>query len=142
MATPIRKPRKVSDAPMRRTLVEKIEQFDQVKTQRKRLADEEVALQLEILDLMHTLEITDDYTAKMGDDSIVSVKIVRGETVSIDENALKKSIGATLWNAITTRHLDKSLLDAHITRGDIKPMTLARASVATPKKPHIRVTKK
>lgn len=71
-----------------------------------------------------------------------AVTYVEGESVVLDEAKLKKRLGATLWNKITTRSLDKKKLDAFIKSGEIATSDVAACSDLIPRTPHTRITKK
>lgn len=67
---------------------------------------------------------------------------VQSEPLVIDEDKLKKALGAPMWNKITTSKLDKKKLDAFVKSGEIKPVTIASVSEIVPNKPFIKSTVK
>jgi len=70
------------------------------------------------------------------------VSFVAGESVVLDEAKLKKRLGATLWNRITTRVLDRNKLEAFIKSGEIATSDVAACSDLIPKTPFVKVSKK
>lgn len=76
-------------------------------------------------------------TANNGD---ITGTLVKGSTISIDEEKLKKSLGAALWKKVTKQVLDKERLEAHIVTGDVDANVVAAASTEKDRKPFIKVT--
>lgn len=68
--------------------------------------------------------------------------VVRSETVSMDEEALKKKVGASTWKKITSLVLDKKKLDIAMSSGDVSLTDVAAVSTTTPRSPYIRITVK
>lgn len=66
--------------------------------------------------------------------------VVRGTTLSYDEDGIKRSLGATLWKKVTKQVMDKEKLEAAIVVGDIDPNIIAQHTTEKDKKPYIRVT--
>jgi hypothetical protein len=72
----------------------------------------------------------------------ISASIVQGSSVRIDEDRLRKAVGAVVWGKITTRVLDKRKLDAFIASGEVKPVTVAKVSEEVPTAPYPRITRR
>lgn len=94
--------------------------------------------QREAMDLMDAQGITSDKTA----DGLGFVKVSPQQLVLI-ERQLKKRLGATVWNKITKRVLDRQALEAAIADGIVDPGVVAQCSEEVPKgRPYVRVTPK
>lgn len=65
---------------------------------------------------------------------------VYGERLKINEDALKKAVGAPMWTAISVRKLDKGKLEEAIGSDKIDPHVVATCSTIEPNKPYVRVT--
>jgi hypothetical protein len=66
--------------------------------------------------------------------------IVAAERTVIDEDGLKKGLGAKAWNKFTIRKLDRSKLEAALNDGSVDPVLVARHSVVKKDTPHIRIS--
>lgn len=66
--------------------------------------------------------------------------LVEGTTVNIDEDALKKALGAKTWGKVTKQVLDKAKLEAAVVIGDVDEVVVAQCSEEKPRKPYIRVS--
>lgn len=73
-------------------------------------------------------------------DAHITGTIVRGTIVTMDEPALKKKLGATVWNKISTAMLDKKKLDVAIQNGSVSETDVAASAVIKAKKPYIKVS--
>lgn len=91
-----------------------------------------------LLDYMEELEIT-NATVSDGEHKASST-VVRSKTTTYNEDRLKKRLGATLWNKVTTRKLDEKKLAAYVKAGDIETSVVAEAITETPRKPYVKVT--
>ena len=67
--------------------------------------------------------------------------LIEGTRIVIDEAALKKRLGAGMWDKITKQVIDKEKLEARIAVGDIPATAVAVCSEEFPNKPYVRVTK-
>ena len=67
---------------------------------------------------------------------------VEGTTLIFDEARLRKALGQRGWNAVSTRTLDRSKLEAAVADGRVDPRTVAECSEERPKKAYIRLTEK
>lgn len=67
---------------------------------------------------------------------------VQATKVDIDETALKKRAGASVWAKITRRQLDKKLLESAIQSGLVREVDLADSSTVSKNKPFVKVTVK
>lgn len=68
--------------------------------------------------------------------------VVRSSTVTTDDEALKKKVGAQVWKKITTLTLDKKKLEVAIQAGDVADVDVAAASTITQRTPYVKVTVK
>lgn len=66
--------------------------------------------------------------------------LVAAERTVIDEDGLKKGLGAKVWNKFTIRKLDRSKLEQALLDGSVDPVLVARHSVVKRDTPHIRVS--
>jgi hypothetical protein len=66
----------------------------------------------------------------------------RGEKVILNQEMLKKKVGAALWRKVTTTVLDNAKLMAHVKTGEISQATLAACSEMEDKASYIKVTVK
>lgn len=67
---------------------------------------------------------------------------VEGSRVVIDEEKLRKRLGAALWTKVSTRFLDKKKLEAYIASGEVKTSVVAACSDDIPNAPYTKVVKK
>ena len=92
-------------------------------------------------ELLAVLDAQEIKTAKVSDgDSTGQATTVRGSTSFYDEARLKKRLGASMWNKITTRVLDENKLGAYVKSGDIDTAAVAESITEKPRKPYVRVT--
>lgn len=66
--------------------------------------------------------------------------LVKGSTMVLDDEALKKTLGAKIWNKITKRVLDKEKLEAHIVTGEVDKHLVAQCTTEKDSKPYIRLS--
>lgn len=83
----------------------------------------------------------DKLTAEVDGHYVGATKVV-GTRIVIDETKLKKTIGAPKWKKVTKEVLDKELLEAHVTTGDIDANEVAMCSEEHENKPYVRVNDK
>lgn len=76
------------------------------------------------------------------DGILVTGSLVKSTTLNIDEARLKKALGSKIWEAITTKTLDKAKLEDAIARNLISPTMVAECSVETPRRPYIKITER
>lgn len=117
----------------------------QIAALRKRAAaikakiDEQQAV---LLEEMEALELTTLTVHSEIDDVDITGTRVQASSVVIDETKLQKKVGASIWNKITRKQLDKKLLESAVQSGAVKETDLADASTVTPNKPFVKVTVK
>lgn len=106
-------------------------------------ASEKVAKRLAEIkaEVLNELE-TDTATFVTEEGHAVKVTKVAGSSIVMDEERLRKSVGATIWNKITSRNLDKKLLEKAVSEGTVTAGTLAEVSTEKPIKPYLKVTVK
>jgi hypothetical protein len=68
--------------------------------------------------------------------------LVESEVEEIDQERLKKALGATTWNKLTTASLDKKKLQDAMARGLVDPNVVAQCSSPVKRKPYIKITEK
>lgn len=105
-----------------------------------KVAAEKVALaERTLIDRLHNAgQKTVSVVLTNGD--AVKGTLVEPQTVTIDEDALKKRLGATLWKKVTKTVLDKAKLEAAVSIGEIKQTTVAEVSTIKDIKPSVRVS--
>lgn len=65
--------------------------------------------------------------------------VVKERTI-IDEDGLKKGLGARTWNSLTVRKLDRRRLEAAIESGSVDPVVVAQYSSVKRDAPFINIT--
>jgi hypothetical protein len=90
---------------------------------------------LRLMGKQQTCTITDDY-------STIQATVVKGTRLKIDEDRLKKNLGATMWAKVTKRVLDKAKLEDAIARGAVSPVDVATCSEEVPNKTYVKLTEK
>lgn len=68
-------------------------------------------------------------------------RVVRKDSVKINETGLKKALGARLFNKATKTVLDRKKLDELMQTGEIDPVIVSTNSEIVPQKPYISFTK-
>ena len=68
------------------------------------------------------------------------VTFVQSVTTKVNEDGLKKAIGAPAWNKLTTAKLDRKKLSAAMDSGELDPYIVGQHVTETPSKPFIRFT--
>jgi hypothetical protein len=68
--------------------------------------------------------------------------LVKGSTINIDQERLKRALGAQGWQNITTRVLDKAKLEDAMAKGLVDATVVAQCSVETPKRPYITIAER
>lgn len=137
---PVRKVRPARSKPEPRTVLANI--VFSGRDDIKRISDAVTTAQEELVGIMQADQrknATVPNTSGTGD---LSITLVEGSTMSLDEEKLKKAIGAQMWNKITTRTLDRKKLDAFIASGEINPMIVARVTTEVPRKPFVKIVPK
>ena len=120
-------------------LNEDIIALDELRRQKDELEDTIDALQQRIVATLDSLEVKSHEVEVNGSRSIKATRAQSNRTV-IDEVGLKKSLGETLWNKVSSRVLDKKKLEAYIASGEVNPTTVAKCSTENEGKPYIRIT--
>ena len=112
------------------------------RDQIKRIDDDVKTAQEELVGIMQNdgrKTATVPNQAGTGD---LSITLVEGSTMVLDEAKLKVALGAQMWNKVTTRVLDRKKLDAFVASGEINPLVIARASSEKPRTPFVKVVPK
>lgn len=107
-----------------------------IKDQINELTEQKAAVEA---DLIVALEKKGQKTISANNGDLTGT-LVKGSVITIDEDALKKALGATLWKKVTKQVLDKERLEAHIVTGDVDPNVVASVSAEKDRKPYIRVS--
>ncbi|QGJ92971.1 hypothetical protein SEA_KABOCHA_82 [Gordonia phage Kabocha] len=120
-------------------------QIVRISDLRKRADDLKAVIDQEQAELLAAMEESGLNSAQTTDPAtgdVVQATVVKGEIVTTDDTKLKKRVGATVWNKITTRTLDKGLLDSAIKAGTVSDVDLAASSTVRQRKPFIKITRK
>lgn len=112
----------------------RIKAFHEKKRQAKALSEAIAEDQAAILDMMGG-----EVGAEHKVDGL-KAKIVQATSIVVDEQALRKRVGAAMWNKITTRILDRKKLDAYLATGELKPTTIAAVSTEKENAPYVKIT--
>ncbi|QZE10844.1 hypothetical protein SEA_CHISANAKITSUNE_78 [Gordonia phage ChisanaKitsune] len=120
-------------------------QIVRISDLRKRADDLKAVIDQEQEELLSAMEESGISSAQATDPAtgdVVQATVVKGEIVTTDDTKLKKRVGAAVWNKISTRTLDKSLLDSAIKSGVVSDVDVATASTVRQRKPFIKITRK
>lgn len=112
---------------------------------RKRADDLKAVIDQEQSDLLDEMEeagLSKVQATDAASGDVIQATVVKGEIVTTDDAKLRKRVGATIWNKITSRTLDKSLLEAAIKAGDVSDVDVASASSVRQRKPFVKITRK
>ena len=112
--------------------------FELVKTKERiaELGKRLVELELSVIADLDKLKLTQIDL----EDGAVKGTIVRVTRVVIDDVALEAALTSTMWNKITKRSLDKTMLEAQIVVGKIDAAVVAGASEEKANKPFLKIT--
>lgn len=105
------------------------------------IADQVKVKQSEVLTLLKRAGIN-SHKFIDSDGHSLSTTVVQGTKIALDEEKLRKKVGAALWNKITTRVLDRKKLEAFVASGEVSQTVLAQCSDETPNTPYIKITVK
>lgn len=70
------------------------------------------------------------------------VTFVQGETTSINEESLRKSLGATRYRKYTVEKLDRKKLEAAMELGEVDPIVVGQHVTVKASNPYLRFTEK
>lgn len=70
----------------------------------------------------------------------VKATYVQGYSTKINEDGLKKALGATRWVKVTKMVVDKKKLEEAMSSGLVDPMVVGQHVQQTPNQPYLRVT--
>jgi len=121
---------------------ENLRRIAALKRKQSQIAEQIDKRQAELLEQMDAAEITKLEYRDEDEDVLITGTLVRGETVTMDETALKKKVGASVWNKISTSMLDRKKLDVAIQAGDVSETDVAASAVIKQRKPFVKVTLK
>lgn len=68
--------------------------------------------------------------------------LVQSETVEFDEAALRKALGARLWEQVTRQVVDRKKLEARIAIGDVTAKAVEKHTIRKPRRPYLKLTVK
>lgn len=75
---------------------------------------------------------------KSSQDGVHKATMVTRSIPKYDEKGLAKALGATLWNKITKKTLDKAKLEKAVDEGEIDINVVAQHTTVGEAKPHLR----
>lgn len=70
------------------------------------------------------------------------VTYVQGETTKIDEQGLRKALGAANYRKYTKETLDRKKLEEGMDKGEVDPIVVGQHVQVVPSKPFLRFTEK
>lgn len=120
-------------------LNEDIIALDELRRQKEDLEGTIDALQQRIVAALDSIEVKSHEVEVNGGRTIKATRSQNNRTV-IDEIALKKAMGESLWNKVSSRVLDKKKLEAFIASGEVSATAVAKCSTENEGKPYIRIT--
>lgn len=107
------------------------------EAEEQRVGRNKDGIEVQLASLMQEWGIT---TASVEVDGIqITGTLVAGSTMAIDEDRLKRALGATKWQSVTSRVLDKAKLEDAIARNLIDATVVAQCSVETPRRPYVTI---
>lgn len=113
----------------------KAKRFEELKAEEKLIKAEVSELQGELIEYMDT---EGEKTFTVGTRDFTRVQ---GESVVIDEEKLKKLIGATTYNKLLVKVLDKAKLDQAVKDKLVTTTQIAQVSTIKQNKPYISLSK-
>lgn len=106
------------------------------------------SMQKPLLELFSKAKTT-SVTVKLNEDEVkqhgwrmITGTVVEGTTLTVNQERLKKLLGASRWRKVTTPTLDMAKLEAAVAEGLVTPEEVAECSDEVPKAAYIRVTAK
>lgn len=112
-----------------------IENYAYLRKQRGELDDQMRDISNELVVQLRRHEIKNRKTS-----SGYKVTLVERANTTLNENTLRKRLGAQMWNKVTTRVLDKRKLDAFIKSGEVSSSDVAMSMVESEPTHYIKVT--
>lgn len=113
--------------------------LDELRRKKEELEGYIDALQARIVSTLDSLEMK-SIEVEVSADRVVKATRAQSNRTVIDEVGLKKSLGETLWNKVSSRVLDKKKLEAYIASGEVNATVVAKCSTESEGKPYIRLT--
>lgn len=104
----------------------------------------------QVIEYLQSLPVTADENGEVipkriiyadEDGNSLSETLVQPESVVIDEDRLKRKIGAEAWKSVTKVVLDKKALEGKISAGAINLQAVASVSTTEEGTPYLRVTR-
>jgi hypothetical protein len=109
------------------------------KAAAKEAAQRVVASEARLIEAMHKAG-QKTVSAVLADGEAVKGTLVEPQSVVIDEERLKKAVGASMWKKVTKTVLDKTKLEAAVAIGEIDQNTVAAVSTLKDIKASVRVS--
>ena len=103
------------------------------------LAEEKAVVEARIIETMTVAQAKSSVTPAPWGGKVVAT-VVAAERVVINEESLKKALGAATWGKVTKQVLDKDKLEAHVATGAIPATTVAACSETKENKPYVRLS--
>lgn len=127
-------------AVQRTELSEALARFGQARMQRDAAEAEYADAQEDLVKLMGKQVSATGKFVYEGDIHEIKATVVAGTRIITDEPALKKKLGARVWDRVTTKKLDKAKLEDAIATGEVDATVVAACSEEIPNKVYIRPT--
>lgn len=136
-----------ANAEARKSVIKLVTELRDLRLTKKEIEEDISGVQKEAIGILKNhlkqKSIAFDLPHDTKDETIkVTGTLVEPTSLIFDEEKLKKKVGASTWNKITRRVLDRSLLEEAVARGLVSPATVASCASEEPKNPYIRVTEK
>lgn len=112
-----------------------------LRKQAKEIGVQADALQARVIVRFNELELT-NYSVNSPDGRTISATKVTATKTVINEAGLKKTLGAKLWEKVTTVSLDKKKLEAFIASGEIDATKVAQNSEVFNNEPFVKISVK
>lgn len=112
-----------------------IDQLEEAKRLRKAYLEREELLTTEVIRLMEQegeARHKSEYSGNVA-------KIVHQSLTELDEQKLKKALGAPVFKTITVERVDRKLLESNIAAGKIDGVVVASCMEERPKKPYVLI---
>lgn len=94
----------------------------------------------QIMDLLEAVHKS-EYEFKVGKKTVKVQRIQSQPQPVLDEPRLRKKVGVSLWNKISTRRVDPNKMKAAIANGELKRTVVAECSITPdPNRPYVKVT--
>jgi hypothetical protein len=111
-----------------------------LKVEQEDLSEQIASINEQLIDLLEDIG-SKEYSFKVGKKTVKVQRVQSQPQPVLDEPRLRKKVGVTIWNKISTRRVDKNKLKAAIANGELKETVVAECSIQPdPNNPYVKVT--